>query len=300
MKVVFFNHYHNGDIHVSRGIIRKIMEKVLHQQPDTTFFYSHRNSPELLLDIPNLIFDPLLINNINQYDNLVKIQDTVYINTWYAQQHNKYLNQYGITFDSLYAALDDTCKKLWNFSLIDISTNISDFFPSIDYSRFKIDTAKIWLNNNLKKKILVENCFAKSYQSINFSIIPTIIELANKHKHKDKIYILSNNEGNNLPENIIYASDVIQKQNNNLNEISFLSTHCDIIIGRASGPFTFSLTQENLFKRNIKYLCFSNLMPRQINKFWLSHLLSDKINYTSNIIVNNDYKNILNFIDCNI
>jgi hypothetical protein len=284
-KVVLFNKYHNGDIHVSRGFIRQIMNKVAHQIPDASFFYTHRNSPYLLSDIPNLTFDANLINNINEHDNLVRIDNIVYINTWYAQQHQKYLRQYGITFDSLYSAFNDTCKQLWNFSLDEISTNISEFFPNIEYSKFNVNHIQNWLNSDINKKVLIENCYAKSNQSFNLPIASIIAELA---KHYTNItFILSNKENIILPSNVIYADDIIKNSNNNLNEISFISTYCDLIIGKASGVFTFTLTQENLFRRNTKYLCFSNLIPNASGKFWIGPLLKDKVNYSAKFTVAN-------------
>lgn len=287
MHIIFFNHYHNGDIHASRGIIKQIINTVTKKNINTSFSYSHRNPSNLLIDIDNLNYDPQAINNVKDYDNLLNINNIIYINTWYGQKKHFYLNKYGITFDSLYAALNDTCKELWKFSLEEISFNINDFFPIIDYSKFSIDNIKSWLNKNTNKKILIENGLAKSHQAINFAITPIIIKIA--QKHLDKIFILSNKENINLPKNVVFATDIIQiKDGSDLNEMSFLSTHCDLIIGRASGVFTFSLTQENLFKRNIKYLCFSNLIPTVSNKFWIGNLLKDKVFYSSNIFTTNE------------
>ncbi len=287
-RIVFFNYYHNGDIHVSRGFVRRIIEKVHQLDPSVAFFYTHKNSPELLKDIPGLQFDPQAIYQIgNDHANLINTGETVYINTWYAQQHFRYMNRYGITIDSLYAALDDTCKNLWGFSLSDISTNPQLFFPVIDYSAFNIQRAQDWLYSHPEKKIFVENAHAYSDQSVNFDLTTAIFELA--QKHTDKIFILSNQFSvNQLPANVCYSREIIQSTaQTDLNENSFLSTHCDVIVGRASGPFTFSLTQENLFVRHPKFICFTNLVPVAPNKFWVNELLRDKVNYSAQFIVEN-------------
>lgn len=285
MKVVFFNHFHNGDVHVSRGFIRQIMNKM----PDVSFTHTHRNSPSLLSDIPNLGFDPNIINSIaNEHAGTYTVGDTTYINTWYAQQRFRYMNRFGITIDSLYAAFDDTCKSLWGFSLTDISAEPRYFFPAIDYSRFKIQDAQNWLYLHPEKKIFVENAHANSDQATNFDLTTPTIELA--LKHQDKTFILSNQFSRiQLPHNVVYSRNIIQSTglSSDLNENSFLSSHCDVIIGRASGPFTFSLTQENLFVRHPKFICFSNLVPVPPNKFWVNELLRDKVNYSAEIIVEN-------------
>jgi hypothetical protein len=61
-----------------------------------------------------------------------------------------------------------------------------------------------------------------------------------------------------------------------------------MIIGRASGVFSFTLTQDNLFNSCKKYLCFSNLTPKKDNKFWLGDKFIDKINYKSSILTTNE------------
>lgn len=284
MKVVFFNHLHNGDLHVSREFVRKIINKVLTIHPDTIFIYSHSKDPCLLSDIPNLLFDADEIKNINQEDNLIKIGDTIYINTWYAQQNGKYIIQYGTTMDTLYSAFDDTCKELWGFSLNEISTNISDFFPTIDYSKFYIETSKLWLSKHPEKKIFVANGLALSGQATNFNMTKIIIKLA--EKYKNITFILTNIESTDtLPENVFYSSGIInKKQFSDLNENSFISSYCDVIIGRSSGASTFAITQECLFNKPTKILYFSIMPKIPPNKFWVDSLLKDKVNYSADIL----------------
>lgn len=282
MNVVFYNHFHNGDVHASRGFVRQIMSKVT----GLNFIYTHRNASNLLSDIPNLKYDayPLSVLNNNHAGVIVNGND-IFINTWYGQQHFKYMNRYGITIDSLYAAFDEACRTLWNFSLSDIQSDPRLFFPSIDYSKFEIAHAKAWLDRCVGRKVYVETAQAQSGQAHNFAMTPAIVELA--QKHPDITFILSNQEGNySLPINVAYSASIIQKSSgSDLNENSFLSTYCDIIVGRASGAFTFALTQENLFVRSPKFLCFSNLVPQPPNKWWMSELLRDKVNYNAQFIV---------------
>lgn len=282
-KVVFFNHWHNGDIHVSRGIVKQIINKVNQQDPTVEFFYTHRNAPDMLLDIPNLGYDPLSINKLNSQDSVLIHQDIVYINTWYDQQFQKFARQCGIlTIDALYAAFDAACQKIWNFSLQEISNNSEDFFPIIDYSKFKIEKALDWLEQHTEEKILIGNGNALSNQAYNFQMAPIVNRLAIENPHKT--FILSQRENCDMPANVCYTSDIIQKNGTDLNEISFLSSKCNLIIGKASGAFTFSLTQENLFRRKIKFLCFSHLMTHQ-SKFWLGKLFSDRTTYSSNVMI---------------
>lgn len=286
-KVTFFNCFHNGDIHVSRSFVRLIMEKVRQIDSSLLFTYAHRNPGSLLDDIPGLIYDPGAMAFVqSEHHNLFSGGNALFVNTWYAQQHHKYMNRYGISMDALYAGLDDTCKNTWGFSLNDISSDPSVFFPSIDYSKFGIEHAQNWLESHPGKKVFVTNGYALSGQSHNFPMTALIFEIAKRHP--DKLFILSNQEGStNLP-NVFWSANIINKLGCDLNENAFLSEHCDVIIGRPTGSFAFAETTNNMLKRNCKFLCFSNLVPPAGGKFWLSDLLKDRIHYTARITVSND------------
>lgn len=302
-KIVFFNSFHNGDLHVSREMVNKIVQKVRGQDPNISFVYSHRNSSNLLADIPNLGFDPQALNRKpNDHANLFTIGDTTYINTWYGQQDYRYMNDYGMTLDCIYAALDDSCKKLWQFSLSDISTDIPSFFPTIDYTKFDIEKSKEWLAAHPEKKVFIANGEALSGQAINFNLTSIIVQLA--QKHTDKTFILTNKEHSPaLPSNIVYSSDIIKKAHlSDLNENSFISSFCDVIIGRSSGASTFAMTQENLFRRNIKVLYFTNIVPIPPNKFWSHNIFASKVNFSADILCTNEHNPLAvqNIIDTNL
>ena len=286
--VVFTNAFHNGDIHASRGLVRKTMEKVKQIDPNTIFSYAHRNPANLLGDIPELNYAPhLLGRGGNEHSNLTKYGDMVFVNTWYGQQNYKFMNHYGISFDTLYAALDDTCQQQWGFKLETISQDPRDFYPAIDYSCFEIGNASAWLAAHPEKKVLVENGLARSDQANNIPLTPTIIKLA--QKHPEITFILTTPEGMSLPSNVVHSHDIIQKTTrSDLNETSFLSSKCDLIIGRASGVFAFTLTYDNLFNRKMQYLCFSNLVPKKENQFWLNDLMQDRIAYSATIMTTNE------------
>lgn len=288
-NIVFFNRFHNGDLHISREIVRKIINKVKQINTNINFSYSHCNDANLLSDIEYLNYLPL--SNVDQFSNLFEINNNIYINTWYGQQNFKYMNKYGMTIDCLYESLDDTCKSLWNFSLNDVSSNIMDFYPTINYDTFKIDNIKTWLATDDRVKIFVSNGSALSGQATNFPMTPIICDLANNHT--DKIFILSNREPINqiLPNNVVYSSDIIKKSNgSDLNENSFITTFCSTIIGRASGAFSYAWTQQNMFQRNVKFICFCGpgVVEYGNHKFWTNVLSSDKINYLAEFIVSHD------------
>lgn len=286
-KITFFNHFHNGDLHISREFVRKIMQRVHSINSDITFSYAHNNDPCLLSDIPNLAYENLNSLGLNQFENLTVRGETVFINTWYAQQNYRYMNIHGMTLDCLYEAFNDSCKALWSFGMEELSNDPSLFIPTIDYSKFYINNAQAWLAQHPQKKIFVSNGLAMSGQATNFPMAPIISELA--QLHQDKIWILSNQEGAGyLPPNVVYSKDIIKKPaGSDLNENSFLTTFCDVIVGRASGAFSYAWTQQNMVQRKVKFVCFcgQGVVIRPPHQFWLSSILDHRIHYSAEYIV---------------
>jgi hypothetical protein len=292
MRIVFFNHFNNGDIHVSRSFIKNIIPKIKSIIPDAEFIYSHKN-PNLLIDIDGLKYDPSIYRQVkNEHVGVFKIGESIYFNTWYAQQHHKFMNVYGLTLDCLYAAFDSNCKEMFGFSLDDISIDLNTFFPTIDYSKFELSNVNRWLElTKNQKKIFISNGPVLSGQSNNFNLTKIIDDIAKNNL--DKIFILSNPESIISP-NIIFSSNIINKVGCDLNENAYLSTFCDLIIGRASGAFTFAMDYKNFIERSIDILCFSDLTNLPSDSFWLSSLFKDKIKYSANIENYNNYD--LNFV----
>lgn len=290
-RVVFFNYYHNGDIHVSRGFVRQIMAKVHQSDPTIKFEYAHNNAPSLLADIPNLSFDLFGLRVINDdHISTFATKDTVYINTWYGQQHHKYLNRHGLCFDVLYDIFNENCKSVWKFSLEEISTDASIFFPTIDYEKYQIKQAQDWLTAHPAKKVFISNGLVLSDQAHEFSFTPIVSDLA--AEFNDMIFILSNRFDRKYPNiqrsNVFYSGDIIKKRGHDLNENAFITSKCDVIIGKASGAFTFAVNRHNLFERDVKLMAFCNLIPPDGGQFWVGNSLKDKFRYKADVFVSNE------------
>lgn len=292
-KIRYFNKFHCGDLHISRGLVRKVMEKVNQIEPETKFSYAHVNDPCLLSDIPNLGYENADLLGLHQFENLNPRLDGISFNTWYGQQDYKYMNNLGMSFDCLYQAFDESCQKLWNFSLSDIDSNPEAFLPIIDYNKFYINEAQKWIEQHPETKIFVSNGHAMSGQATNFEMTSIIVDLA--QRDSSKTWILSNIEpqwiNRALPGNAIYSHEIIKKPaGSDLNENSFLTTSCDLIIGRASGAFSYAWTQENLIKRKCKFLgfCGPGVMFYHNYNFWNHSFLNGKINYSAQIVASHE------------
>lgn len=269
MKITFFNHFHNGDLHLSRGFVRAIMSA----HPEHEYAYAHPKEPHLLSDIPNLKYQQHI--PLKEYEGIKEINEVIYVNTWYGQQHGRFMDKLGVTFDTLYCIFDD----VWTQILCQVqSDNPANQFPSIDYSKFECRHANEWLGQHWEKKVLVENGLSLSGQSVNFDMNQVVVKLALAHTD---IAFLTSQPIANAPPNVYSCGSIIKKSGSDLNEISYLSTHCDIIIGRASGVFSFCMTKDNLFLNNKTFLCFSNL---DRPKFWLGDMFDKTIDYTATVM----------------
>jgi hypothetical protein len=82
---------------------------------------------------------------------------------------------------------------------------------------------------------------------------PIIISLATKYPTHT---FICTHRINTSCNNIKFTEDIIKVEGCDLNEIGYLSTFCDIIIGRNSGPFCFSTNTENINNSNTIFYAF--------------------------------------------
>jgi hypothetical protein len=60
--------------------------------------------------------------------------------------------------------------------------------------------------------------------------------------------------------NVQYSEDVLDGTVGNLNQISYITHSAVLIIGKNSGPFTYSHTRENMENPRQTFMCFSHKM----------------------------------------
>lgn len=242
-KVIFYNHYGNGDVHYSRDFVKDIMKKI----PAKSYEYYHRHNIDLLKDIPEL----KSFNTVNSlsYDRQeqVYLGDTVAINTWIGQQGAKYL-KYDCSMYSNYNMFVDIYNRLG----IEID-KIDYYLPTINFDYVKKDGIDAFING-LKMNVLLSNGNVFSGQAYNFNFDYIIEKISNMFP--DVNFILTHDSS--IKNSNIYSATNIIGIKNNLNEIGYLSTFCDIIIGRASGPYCFAQLKDNFFDEGVTFISFSN------------------------------------------
>lgn len=261
MRIVFFNHYHNGDIFASKGYIADLIKEFSHHE----LIYQHYHSPKLLKDL-NISYQSLEIPLGNFTDRVPMAGDhhNVYINTWignylpYGDGIN--WNTYHLMFKKIYSFLSDIDDR--NIEL----GPISYYLPEIKYEYFDLPDFIVPPNT-----IIISNGPVLSGQS-ELSNLNELIQLI--LDKTDKNIILTHFAPFNS-DRVAYTNNIINTTGGDLNEIAWLAEQCDYIIGRNSGPFCFMTNKNIINKKNKTIISIGN---------------NEKDSFLYNINVNCQYK----------
>lgn len=256
-KICFYNRWHNGDVFSGKGY----MQDLVRQLPEIEFFHSQVNKIKTMGDMP---FTHIPIDRVPVTDShrVTASEDTIYINTWVGgyqdfmnpgEQHANYpmlSRMWMYIYDRVEWYLERSLEK---------NLNIFHFIPTTDWSKFDIAPALQWLEG--KDRIaLFCNGLAQSCQSeigLMEEIIRNLAQL-----NPDVSFVCTtkfSTEWFPYTANIHFTDDIFAGvQGGDLNEIAFLSTKAELIVGKNSGPFMFSHVRENIFNPNQAFLSLSH------------------------------------------
>lgn len=266
MKICFFNYYHNGDLLHSKPFVRDVIAAVGAENVQ----YAHERDPKVLQDLG------IEYARLQGLGNKTKSfywhdKDVLFLNTWIGAYDDMFPIECTLNFN----------MKMWELIYRLINTYfgtsltlgpVENYMPYVDYSHFKVDHIDEWLKNNQKPLVLFSNGSVLSNQcDYNGDMRDIIIELA--EKHPDKMFLTTNATVYDHA-NLMHTSDIINSDNTDLNEISYLSRACRLIIGRNSGPFCFASTGENLSDPSKIFFAFG---ARETDCF--THGIPVKANY---------------------
>lgn len=292
-EVAFYNQCNNGDIHVSRELVKYTMKVAREKYPSAVFTYYHRNSPRLTADIDGLehraltdMPKVLVASDVRSFGH----GDGIYINTWYAS--SPIFKSMGCTLNTLHELFRANLKEWFGH---DLDPDVSKFLPT--YNAWKLNVSGVeqymsaWLApSNVELRagcVLLCNGQPMSGQT---NMPPGHFEQAMQSvidAHRDKIFIVTNPEVHQFTgDNVVFARDVIDVDGCDLPEIAFMSNFCDIIIGRGSGPYSFSLTAQNLGCRVITFICFTD-DRRVADWVYMTDAVKAKIVWSNNYDVEN-------------
>ena len=254
-SLIFKCDYHKGDCHHSRMFLKNIVKS----NPGWKFYRRHEME-RTLHDVPM----EYIIENI---------PGIPVVDFWVGAKKQKFLNLQGPK--RLYLGIwPGALKALWN----DICTehhlvcDTSDYIAEIDYSMFETEKIDAFFSTIKKPCVIVSNGIVRSGQAHNFSMDPIIDKL------KPFFTIVTTKDRNKLGE--YFIGDIVKRPDEDLSELSYLSTKAYAFIGRSSGPYVFSLVKEN-YNSLLKMICIAK-DPEAVywdahNSYWISSALDIKV-----------------------
>jgi hypothetical protein len=147
----------------------------------------------------------------------------------------------GCNFPSYYSVMG---KVYENLNLAASLKPIEYYLPTINYAYFDIKNIGRYFAGKKKLNVLISNNVTMSGQAPEVAFNEIVAALAGTYPDVD--FLISNNDGSIATrQNVIFCTDIINNPETicDLNEISYISTHCDLIVGRSSGPYTFSVVK---------------------------------------------------------
>lgn len=264
-KICFFNHFHNGDCLATKGFVSELIEKF-----PANYFYSHVNHPKVLRDL-NVTFvgmPSFLQGQINP--KFIEHDDCLYINTWVgcyfpdraddgvALIHPLPEGKIGSdinwkAYHRIWTHIYSVLNQKFNLNL-ELNSDVRTYIHDVDHTKFNYHSIDSFMNQySGKKKILVSNGPGHSNQANQNHDMSHIMKRF-ADLYQDSIFIFTQ-KFYTPNTNVFFTEDIILPRDGcDLNEISYLSNFCDVIIGRNSGPFLFTNTRDNLNNPNKKFL----------------------------------------------
>jgi len=200
-------------------------------------------------------------------------EDIIFINLWIASSAffiKKKILEIGITKESLFRQAYETIYNIEYYTKkkIKYPTNVLQTMPSsvaFPANKIKIDN---FINNTLslyRKKVIIPNGRVYSEQCPVFNLGNMVLDGGLIKKYPDVLFIFTApfdslsilDEIIDLSiKNIVFIDDIVDPPN--LNEIDYLSRHCDILLTRASGPGCVYSTRDNYLDKFKTFISFTS------------------------------------------
>lgn len=284
-SLVFYNHFGAGDLWESRGFIKEIMLTVEANE----YYYCHTKNSRMFSDIPNLKYNPV-DSRMQEKSAFAVIDNRLFINTWIGRDSKYVLPRVGCVIDKNYDMFNDTLSSI---GIPKLSKQFIEYLPTVDYAKLNTGGITKFINKRKnRRKVLVCNGNVNSMQADNFSFEDVIYRLSIIFKDID---FLVTQELPIKSDNIFHTGSIINSSDGfDLNEISYLANHVDVIVGRKSGPFVFAHNKDVWFS-NKKSLSFT--YEQHSSHFVLGNDLPLKKYWSSETDVNSVTKRIVEVIN---
>lgn len=245
-SICFFTNGHNGDIIHSKSFIQEIT-----QQLDIPCLYHHKNNFKISQD---LLTTTTQITPNNYYEKFIETKSIFFINTWlWPYLLDKSFED--VNLETNYEIYKNICKVINSIFNTNIELKeIENYFPFINFDLIQKENIENYSLHNKNKKVLLCNGPCLSGQSSYNEDMSSIIEKLSI-EYKNIVFIATQKFNTNC-DNIHFTDDIIQIRGCDLNEIGYLSTFCNLIIGKNSGPFCFSTIKDNYNDPNKIFYAF--------------------------------------------
>jgi hypothetical protein len=255
-KIIFFNHFHKGDMHTHKEFVRQIKSEL----SDFQFEYNTNNPQKLIDELGIEITDTP--HKFDQSKPLYKNGDTLCVNTWVGCFWDVFCKHGGINMHTLYeqwGKLYNAINKTFGTSL-ELKPNKEDYLPRIDYNQLNTAYVDSFLEFRKNRfKALICNNEPHSSQSFVSDMTDIINQLAEEYEHVD---FYCTNSIKTSADNVFFTNEITKFADKcDLLEISYLSSRVDLIVGKNSGPFVFCETYDNYMDPNKTIISFNKKHP---------------------------------------
>ena len=281
-KIVFFNHYHRGDLHTSKEFVRQVIDNL----PDVKFEYWSNNPNVLVSDLNLQITESP--DSLDKSKALLKQGDTLYVNTWVGCQWDIFCKHGGINMNTFYEQWELLFKGINKFfgSNLKLRSEKESYLPRMDWNKInpKIkDSIDVFMGNIKRKKVLICNNQPASNQSFLYDINNMLVKIAKENSDVRFFTTDSIADKEDNPANITSLEVVYDRlEDCDLREISYMSSKCDVIIGKNSGPYVFSEIYDNYMDESKTFVSFNTKNPEfDTIKETMSNGLNYKCNYVT-------------------
>jgi hypothetical protein len=251
-NIVFYNHWHYGDLFSTRGLVTDIQK----QLPQAQYYYLHNKSADATRDLCPHVHEGFndVLGQLSQHARYTDAGDTLFINTWVGAYMGMWPNTHPsyISHRLIYQQLYKELAKKYHLSL-DLS-DVWHYVPDIDYTFYNTRAADDFLVDRSGRKFLFCNGAVQSTQSSMGDMQELIHDLS--ERYPDDLLVATEKFATDR-NNVVFTSDIFGKDCD-ICEISYLSTRCHLIVGKNSGPFTYASTKRNLKDNTKMFLCLSH------------------------------------------
>jgi hypothetical protein len=274
-KVIFYNHFGNGDIFTSKEFVREYINRI----PANEYVYAHQHGQHLLSDLTNLNYTEIS-EPMSAEKAWVTLNNNLYINTWIGRDGKYVLPGVGCVIENFYKMHNDI---LFSMGLPCLEKDIYSYIPQMEFGdgtrKFRDNILSLY---DYKHVVMICNGNVHSNQAENFSFNLVIDQLSDAFP--EILFITTAHSWEKGKKNVLDVSSL------DLIELACWSEICTVIVGRNSGPFLFSQHIDNWMDNKKHSICFC--YQKQASHFVLSDHLPMKKYWSSATSSDNVFKEI--------